>query len=513
MTQRDTFSATGVIGGGYESSESVYWCIPDSDVAAEAFFSQYEDYELVRYVQDLYNYYMVPLYAIPMTFAFLFLFFCFVRFAFKFILRVLFWGLLIAVCLGSYTFMQEGSKNDEASYYVGITLCFIGIAFWCTLMCCWLPLMEVVSVLEVASKAIMVMPQLLLVPVITFPITAAIVFAWYYIILLMFSSGDTYEKPLSILGDTTFIDETITHYYAAHTDDTANFVEVDYDFTIQKTFFVHLFWMLWGLMYIEYLNFMIVAGTVADWWLDRELVDNPEENEEYNDGRCGGNCTRVFRSAWRTIRYHMGTLAFASALVAAIQTAEAILMYLKKHIEESENPFAKTIFKCVMGIIKCMECIIDRCNKNTLVVTAVLGVPFCAGCGKTLKMFFNNMALMTMGSGMISLMVYIANFIVAFLAAAAAGAIEFDAQDNNPNSMAFPMLAAFVISFVITKIMLGVWDASASCILVCRMMLKDWYPQELDKHLAKKANHVSKKKAQKNVEAAQVELQENASEV
>merc|ERR1719397_2505512 len=112
-----------------------------------------------------------------------------------------------------------------------------------------------------------------------------------------------------------------------------------------------------------------------------------------------------------------------------------------------------------MAIVKCIECVIDRCNKNTIVVTAVLGVPFCAGCGQTLKMFFNNMALMSMGSGMISLMVYLANFIISFLAAATAGYIEFDAQQEDPNSMAFPMLAAFVISFVITKIMLGVWDA------------------------------------------------------
>jgi hypothetical protein len=201
----------------------------------------------------------------------------------------------------------------------------------------------------------------------------------------------------------------------------------------------------------------------------------------------------------------MGTIAFASALVAAIQTVEVILMYMKKQIEESNNPFAKTLFKCIMAIVKCMECIIDRCNKNTLVVTATLGVPFCAGCGKTLKMFFSHMALMTMGSGMISLLVYLSNFIIAILAAATAGFIEFDVQTEDPNSMAFPMIAAFVVSFFITKIMLGVWDASASTILVCRIMLKQWYPNELDKGLVAKADHVAHHK--------EVELQEEPKDV
>ena len=45
---------------------------------------------------------------------------------------------------------------------------------------------------------------------------------------------------------------------------------------------------------MEYLNFVIVSGCVADWYLDRELVDNPEENEEYASSNLCRN--RIFIS-------------------------------------------------------------------------------------------------------------------------------------------------------------------------------------------------------------------------
>jgi len=514
-TEGATFSKDGITGNGYETYGSVAWCLPTPAVATTSFMNQFEDYALMRYVADMYNHWTVPVYAIPMTFLFLFAFFVFVRFCLKLILRLIFWALLLAIIGGSYTFMQDGSEEDEASYYVGVGILCTGITLWCVLLVFWLPLLEVIGVLEQATKALMVMPQNFFIPVLTFPFMAGVVFAWYYITLLMFSSEDSHNVPISSLASgvssVDFITSTIADVYAdENIDDVENYKEIDWNYELQNTFFIHFFWMAWGVCYIEYLNFVIVAGCVADWFLDRELVDNPEAQIEYNDTCLGGNCTRIFRSIWRVLRYHLGTIAFASALIAAIQTIEAILMYLKEKIGDSENPFAKTLMKCVIAVVKCMDCIMDRCNKNTLVVTAVLGTPFCGGCAKTLGLLFNNMALMTLGNSMICLLVYLANFIIACLSAATAGYIEFDAAKQDTNSMAFPMMAAFIISFVITKIMLGVWDAAATTILVCEAMLHEWYPNEVGKHLAAKAEHMDESKHLDMINSAEEEEREKA---
>merc|ERR1719203_2241563 len=259
---------------------------------------------------------------------------------------------------------------------------------------------------------------------------------------------------------------------------------------IQNTFFVHIFWMFWGVKFMEYFNFVVVSGCVADWFLDKELVDHPDANEEFQKG----NCKRIWSSLWRTIRYHLGTIAFASALIAMIQTIEAILVYVQKQIGDTTNPFAQVVLKVAMGVVKCLECILDRCNKNTLVVTAVCGSPFCAGCGQSLAMFFKNLTLMTLGTGMIMLMCLLSTLLIALLSAGASGYILLGSDLEEMNSATMPLMASFMASFFVGKIMLSVWDCAATTILVCHCMLKEWYPDEFGKDLVNKANKVERKK-------------------
>jgi len=265
----------------------------------------------------------------------------------------------------------------------------------------------------------------------------------------------------------------------------------DYDLT--ETFWIHLFWMLWGVKFMEYLNFVIVSGCVADWFIDRELVDDPENNVEFKDN----NICRLCGSIWRTLRYHIGTIAFASALIALMQTIEFILMYIQRQVDESENPFAKMILKVVIAVVHCIKCIMDRCNKNTLVVTAVLGTPFAAGCGKALAMFFKNMALMSLGTGMVMLLCILANIVIAAFAAGTCGYLYLGVENvEDLNSNLMPLGAAFVVSWFFGKLALGVWDCAATTILVCHCMLTEWYQDEYGQHLGIKAKQESRPKKQ-----------------
>jgi len=344
--------------------------------------------------------------------------------------------------------------------------------------------MTIVKVLEKASKALMVMPQVMLCPIITMPISAGIIFVWYAFVLLMMSA----ESDPATKGIPSSTQKIISDYFDHYTD-TTDYQVRDYDTDLQNWFWVHLFWMFWAVTFMEYFNFLIVSGCVADWFLDNELVDHPDANEEFRKR----NCSRLFGSIWRTVRYHLGTIAFASALIAAVKTIESILLYVKNQIgDDTSNPFAKIILKVAIGVVHCLKCIIDRCNKNTLVVTAVCGSPFCAGCGKALSLFFNNMATMSLGTGMIVLMCLLSNLFIALLSAGTAGYIFLgeDAQDLNSSFM--PLASSFVISFFVAKIVLGAWDCAATTILVCQVMLQEWYPDEVGKGLVNNAVKVKR---------------------
>lgn len=495
-TQSAVFSPVLYGETGYETEENGFWCTPLLDSAMyDYWMDTFKENALVRYVQDMYNNYMIPVYAIPLTFLFLIVFFVFVRFCLKMVLRCCFVGIFGATAFLSYTMMSPGKDSDPQSYWGGVIILIIGVMFFYIVMCCWNQLMTVVEVLEDSSRALMKMPQLILVPLMTLPITVGIVVAWYCITLLVLSSGEPSEDAIT----SDYTQDAITYYYnnnsnytypAAPNNSTGlweNTMYKEYELNygaINTDFIFHIFWMLWGIMFVEYLNFVTIAGCVADWYLDTELVDNPNANVEYEKhGCCGVNCWRMFQSFYRCIRYHFGTIAFASALIAAIQTIEAVLMYTKQQMGDTDNPFAKMVLNIVMGVIKCLECIINRCNKNTLVVTAVMGTPFCGGCAKSMALFWSNMGVMTMGTGMIAVMCYLSNSVIAMFAAAGGlwlgtGGV-LDGEDMN--SMLAPAIAAFLVSWVITKVVIGVWDAIASTILVCRCMLEYYYPDDFGK--------------------------------
>lgn len=470
----------------HDSTLHAFWCIPDQ--AGDAFMSAFEDNVVVQYMMDLYSYKEVPIYSAVFTIVFLFGFFIFVRLFFKYIMYAIFGGVLFATGFGAYSFMKDGREIDEAGYYTGVAILVGGISLWCLMMCCWSSLMQVVNVMQQAADALIKMPHLLLFPILSMPISLGIFTAWYLVCLLMFSAaepeGDTfpgYTLPTGIYQD----------LYSG-VNEPAQYHTYKYEVTeVGEEFFIHLFWMFWGLKFMEYFNFVIVSGCIADWYLDRELVDNPEENEEY----ARGNCARLCGSIYRTIRYHLGTIAFSSALIAALQTIECILIYVQKQIGDTNNPFAKMVLKIALAVVKCLECIMDRCNKCTLVVTAVLGSPFCAGCGKSLQLFFKNMSLMSLGTGMIMLMCLLANIVIALMSSGLCGYIFLGVENaEGLNSNLMPLLSGFLVSYFLGKLMLGVWDCAATTILVCDCMLKEWYKEEFGKHLGRKAKKAVKPK-------------------
>merc|ERR1711972_186657 len=134
-----------------------------------------------------------------------------------------------------------------------------------------------------------------MVPIITMPFTVGIILAWYLIVLLMFSASDTSTFSINtVLVPSALITGMNTEYSGASV---SSYEKIEYDMDIQNSFFVHLMWMFWGVKFMEYFNFLVVSGCVADWFLDKELVDHPDANEEFKKG----NCKRIWSSLYRTI--------------------------------------------------------------------------------------------------------------------------------------------------------------------------------------------------------------------
>ena len=61
----------------------------------------------------------------------------------------------------------------------------------------------------------------------------------------------------------------------------------------------------------------------------------------------------IFKSLVRLIRYHLGSVAFGSFLVALIQFIRIIMKYVERRIKKYDSGPAG---KCIRGVLKCCQC-------------------------------------------------------------------------------------------------------------------------------------------------------------
>jgi hypothetical protein len=83
---------------------------------------------------------------------------------------------------------------------------------------------------------------------------------------------------------------------------------------------LHIFGLLWNVAFLKYSCLLIIACTCVIWY--------------YNQG--GNNKFfhfPVFLSFWWALRYHMGSLAFGSLILAIIWAIQLILSYVQARVQ------------------------------------------------------------------------------------------------------------------------------------------------------------------------------------
>lgn len=108
---------------------------------------------------------------------------------------------------------------------------------------------------------------------------------------------------------------------------------------------------LWLFAFVDALTQFVIASSAAIWYFSQENCHAP-----------------VRRSFYRGFRYHMGSLAFGSLLVAIVQLIRLIVEFMKKQAGKSaENPAVKALLAFLTCYLACVERIIKFINKNAYI--------------------------------------------------------------------------------------------------------------------------------------------------
>lgn len=365
------------------------------------------------------------------------------------------------------------------------------------------------EVVKEASRALMDMKALLFFPVVPAGVGVLYFSLWVLIGLNIWSvtylvPQDTPEQvmnydpvffPLQVLID-------------PRNDNPATMMRADRSDDWRNASFYHLFHMLWTVQFLLYFGYLVFAGATADWY----FTSARDENGCKVRGTGEGELTKwpLLQSLKRTTLWHLGTIALCSLIIAIVQMMRVMVKYVEKQTQGSPpNKFQKALFAAIQCCLKCLECCLDKLNRNALIWTAIWGDGFCTAACSAFALLWRNLHRVAAISVVSSILINISKFVICALNAGVMwGMVMFSPMVDKVSSPMAPSAVVFAMSWLIASCFMSVFSSIIDAVFLCFLV-----DLETNKHgemvasktlqqLVDKYSSDSEKKANADKEAA-----------
>ncbi|RHY10575.1 hypothetical protein DYB36_001753 [Aphanomyces astaci] len=333
-----------------------------------------------------------------------------------------------------------------------------------------------VGIIREASKAIGRMPFLVLFPLV--PVVSITAFVIYWIIAAAF---------LATAGKVSVVDVAAT-VNVANATTAANqlLLEQQYSFqddnVLNYLLAYHVFGFLWTAQFLQAVGYTTMAGAVCEyyWTLNKSvrrsvfavfwMVCTNVECPWQTMGR-----VPILRSFYRTLRYHLGSMAFGSLIIAIIQFIRLVLEYVDQKLKTAQK--GNTMVKVAMCAFKCCLWCFEKCMKflNKYVMSSCTS--FCSAMKESFGLILANAARVATVSivsmflillGKIFITSFCCMMLFLFLSHPPAGLPSFFTDNlDNLSSPVFPLLVCGLLSFTIASFFLDVYETAIDTILLC----------------------------------------------
>ena len=395
-----------------------------------------------------------------------------IAFLYIFILRipgVLFmaiWGILMtiqfALLLGGLLLLMkadvyktDGVHDDsdvllmQICAYIVLTIAFLYMCLMCVMRS---RVQLALNVVKEAARAMAAMPALIFMPVIQALGLILFMLPWLVYCIYLASSGDLKVENGTYTDISTGLDVNYQYKSFVYTDNT------------KYAFLYMLFSWFWTSQFIVAVGQITIALAVVAWY----FTHNKEKI---------GNGT-VWWSMKTIGRYHMGTAAFGSLIIAIIKTIRAVLLYIQKKARNTKNKALEVVVAAIGCCMWCVEKCMKFLNKNAYIQTAIYGTSFCSSCKKAFYLIVRNIlrvAAVNMVADFIlflgRLFIPVVSTLVAYLGLAY--------QTGSTNGLVLPLVFVFIMSYFIGCMYSEIFGMSIETILCCFIADEEMFPPEL----------------------------------
>ena len=368
------------------------------------------------------------------------------------ILVGIFVGLIIISIILRIKMNEYEEKEDDSKaklFCVLFWVCVVIAVIWLLfvlIMCNRIRLS--IALIQISAKYINSNFSVLFIPFLFFILTIGWLVYWVVLTVYLYSSGDFDREHSKI------------------------FATFKWKYHINYLFWYHLFSFFYILAILSALSQFIYASCTSIWYFN------------YEKGTEGHIILTSFK---RAFKYHFGSIAFGSLIIAIVRF---IMFFLEIFKKKTENSFGKKkqgkCFKCLMRCLDCcLICItkfLEFINKHAYIMISIKGDSFCTAAWEGFALTIRNLGRFSV----LALLGNLFSIIGTLFIMAASGFLGYLVIEyygflkEDVNSYFLPILCMVIIGLIIGLICMNVFGMSADTLLYCFLI-----DEEVNKGLPK----------------------------
>jgi len=352
-------------------------------------------------------------------------------------------GLVAFLLLGWFLFTQSAAQAAEGEDNLAITFKVLAIISWAlalivvSLICCCGQAVELsTACMGQAASVIWRMPVLLLSPLVKAFVKCGVLIVLAAGFVHLLSTGETSgigrDKHWSFSGEQKLM--------------LASYVFISF----------------WLLAFISALYQFSIAHAVGQYYMASNATGTKETK-----------CCAVFEGVYVGLRYHGGSLAFGSAVIAALEFIQRILEWAEKKSQLEHNQVLTCILSCILCACRCLEGIIQFINKNAYIDIAITSSGFCTAVQNVMHIIVDHGAAMAIlnGATFIFQIVGLAS-ITATCGLLSAYLLTGDKYSNSASedyieNPGYAIALCCVLAFVVAWAFMSIFDMASDTLLIC----------------------------------------------
>jgi len=226
---------------------------------------------------------------------------------------------------------------------------------------------------------------------------------------------------------------------------------------------------VWLIVFLRHMQYATIGGAVSQWYLHRKEMG-----------------TFPVLTALRTVlRYHVGSVALGSALIAALKLVRWLFLFLRRRAracckcnpagDPSRKGLSRLCCCCIDCCLRCFEKCLRALCRYAYAQILISGRPFCPSAAEAFRILSCNIA----GAATLRLVSAVFLFVgKLFVAVSCASVGAFILLTEPPfteqlYSVIVPVIAIVLASLLVSLIFFGVYSMATDTIFLCMCLEKD----------------------------------------